>query len=426
MNWFTPTAIGVPEAPYANMILEPRRSTTFVDAYSAFGNASVFATKNYICPQGQPCATSRVAPLFAIERTRAPSGGQVWDWVQIGKALFEEPPFGQADALADIDGDGLSDRRRITSRGDLTCGAKVYFSDYGRSGVATPLARRSTCSNMPNLDSERRKLLHERLADMNGDGFADLVSFWETYATHRMSVSFFAGDGTGSFTTEVGVSGGEAIPLGDFASHYVYTVDVNGDGLSDIMYPVLAEQRFAVLVNHGDNGFGPALSLPIPESLRVPPGRPWQPEPQFGDFDGDGAQDVLLLGPDHSYARFRQGPPDHLLVSVDNGLGARTKLTYESTTTLDVLAKKAGIPWETHVPRPTYVVTERTDSVRSLDGGERATVTRFDYRDPAWDGRRGGGLRGFRTVTRSVAGDARDPGTSVACHAARHRTEASE
>jgi RHS repeat-associated protein len=286
---------------------------------------------------------------------------------------FDWPDGGRVASLVDMNGDGLGDLAFITrtqkadgrtflgvrywpgdGRGNFTaCTADVCaWTDGGRDAHSitfpsfeiSPVVAAQLSSN------------EVALADVNGDGFADLV-----VATPNGVNIYWNADGRywGSLT-EPNLSFPASQVWANWGANWpprIQFADMNGNGLTDVVFIVGDEIVFLDVQNFSQlSGYGPS----------TPPA--WAPRPG-------------------------------LLIGIDNGLGASTDVQYIATTDL---ARKKGTsehPWAT--PQAMQVV--KTVTVTSgLPGDERRTVT-YDYDNPAFDGheRR---FRGFRNVsaTRTV------------------------
>jgi hypothetical protein len=120
------------------------------------------------------------------------------------------------------------------------------------------------------------------LADLNGDGKADLVSVNANSDT--LSVLLGNGDGTFSATPDIAIG---------FAPQAVAVGDFNGDGIPDLAVPKLAVNQvmtvfssdMKVLLGNGDGTFKPPEDLPTEDS----PGTV-----QVADLNGDGIPDLVV------------------------------------------------------------------------------------------------------------------------------------
>jgi len=129
-----------------------------------------------------------------------------------------------------------------------------------------------------------------RVADLNGDGNADIVS----PNLDGSDVSILLGDGKSSFVQPAG----SPVPCGD-APFNIAVGDVNGDGLADLAIvnsPSSTADRsgkdgLTVLLGDGHGGFRLMTGSPFPLD-RFPN------IVAIGDIDGDGIADALVSSPD--------------------------------------------------------------------------------------------------------------------------------
>jgi hypothetical protein len=135
--------------------------------------------------------------------------------------------------------------------------------------------------------------------DMNGDGIPDLTLLQVGLPTNdnrQPGVLTLLGNGDGTFQTPqfayAGLDAGEGIQSADF----------NQDGLPDLAVAFGANGGFAVngvgvIPNLGNGTFGPPIVLPAPLNLVQPFGFLAANDEIFtGDFNADGAPDILLAG----------------------------------------------------------------------------------------------------------------------------------
>lgn len=90
--------------------------------------------------------------------------------------------------------------------------------------------------------------------DFDGDGNLDLVT--DSWQTDQVEILF--GDGKGSFKTS-----GSLLSVGKHPYQRVRVADVNGDGKADIITTNLGADNVTVLLGDGRGGFNPAANSPF-------------------------------------------------------------------------------------------------------------------------------------------------------------------
>jgi len=215
------------------------------------------------------------------------------------------------------------------------------------------------------------------LADMSGDGLTDLVRI------RNGAVCYWPNLGHGRFGAKVTM---DRAPWFDHADRFhherVRLADIDGSGTADLIY--LRHDGVFVYFNEAGNGWGAARRLsPLPHVDNMS-------AVTTADLLGNGTACLVwsssLPGDARlpvRYVDLMGGQKPHLLVSVDNNLGAGTRISYVSSTVSYLGDKAAGTPWVTKLPFPVHVV----DRVEVHDRvSHNRFVTRYTYHHGYFDG----------------------------------------
>ena len=311
-----------------------------------------------------------------------------------GDVVFESnPPFGPEDPNArmlDFDHDKLTDLVRTTADG---------FELWRNRGDGrwegpywTPLP--------PGGGSLRFEDRHLKLSDVNGDRLLDLVYVLDG------SVTYWPSMGWGSFGEAIEIASSPA--PGAQAEAELLLADVNGDGLSDLLW-VNVDRVEAWPLLPGD-AYGERLVIE-----ETPYRDPAATVIRLADMNGNGSADVVWSTPG--------GFPDerlvyldlvgelrpNLLVAVENGLGKRVEFSYTTSGAEYQAAREAGQPWATRVPFPVQVLSGTVVS----DGRGHELVTRYHYRD-GWYAAETREFRGFARAVKTEEGDEHEATASSA------------
>jgi RHS repeat-associated protein len=329
---------------------------------------------------------------------------------------------GGRSQLIDLDSDG---RLELAT---LTQGAGGYF-DRTDDGGWTPFR---PFRSFPLVDFTSADV---RLADLSGDGLADiLITDDEAITWHRS-----LGDGGFGEAVRVRVpwdeQHGPRVLLGQ-ADQTVFLGDMSGDGLTDLVRVRNGEVCYWPNLGHGRFG----AKVTMDRSPRFDEDGIFDARLlRFADTDGSGPTDLIyagrrgvkvflnesgnglseprtisemvltegvtldvldLLGLGTAclvwstslpgiawrpvqFIDLMCGAKPHLLVGWDNQLGAETRLTYASSTEFYLADQEAGRPWVTRLPFPVHVLQR----IESLDHVSRNRfVTCFAYHHGHYDG----------------------------------------
>jgi RHS repeat-associated protein len=188
------------------------------------------------------------------------------------------------------------------------------------------------------------------LADMSGDGLSDLVRI------RNGEVCYWPNLGYGKFGPKVTMDNAPWFEDdGLFDQSRVKLADTDGSGTTDILY--LASDGIRVYLNEAGNGWSAVRVLPQFFPVNA------QTSVSVVDFLGRGTACLLWSSklPRDSrqslrYVDLMDGRKPHLLIKVQNNLGAETQIEYASSTEFYLADKAAGTPWLTRLPFAVHVV----------------------------------------------------------------------
>ncbi|MFI9836279.1 SpvB/TcaC N-terminal domain-containing protein [Nonomuraea sp. NPDC051941] len=329
--------------------------------------------------------------------------------------------LGPGRHLVDIDGDGVVD---LVANAPPIAG---FFARVPQSGWApfVPFTK------VPRVDWEDPNL---RLIDLDSDGYPDLlITQHDAFVWYRSSgrEGFEPASILGKATDE---QRGPAIVFAD-GTESIQLADMSGDGLADLVRVRYSEVCYWPNLGHGR--FGSKVTLdncPVFDS----PDQFDPLRARFADIDGSGTSDLAYLGRDGVRLYFNQagnrlsdttsimsmpvvdsaarlsvidllgagtaclvlssaspaspqpvayvdlmgGTKPHLLIGFDNNLGTETRIEYRPSTRFYLADKAAGRPWLTRLPFPVHVITR----VDTIDHVSRSRfVCRYAYHDGYFD-----------------------------------------
>ncbi|MFT3928616.1 MAG: toxin TcdB middle/N-terminal domain-containing protein [Myxococcales bacterium] len=288
---------------------------------------------------------------FVLSKQPTPRGAAYqpldgWSFVHVSDLL----PAGVTDPRIDLGADGVSIRTLDVNNDHLidvvrTTGSQLqtwlnlgrYPGGEGRFGSASSAGSAWNLSTSPvesclpyagqAIDFGESNL---RIADMNGDGLADIVKI------AKDDVVWWPGRGEGAFGDgshacndqnrskrhiRMGNPPQELNP--DLAG--MQMVDVNGDGTTDLL--LVGKDFLSIWFNEGGTAFSERLivdstpfAVDVLDRVRV------------ADIDGSTTADVIYAeGGHYRWIDLMGGVRPRLLTGVDNGLGAFTSLQYASS-----------------------------------------------------------------------------------------------
>jgi len=352
--------------------------------------------------------------------------------VQLGKTANEY----RVEAVGDINGDGVPDLLDAHSDKDdsgPTDTARIDIRLGGRNAgksASTFGALPSTCLG-PSRDMMKREdwmldaPMPVALADMNGDGLADLV------LVGPQTIEYWPGDGRGNFMacrsagcncSEMGAETPGAKMFSPMLGPITMSrgwrlVDLNGDGYADLV--ALGFDGIRIFYNIEGFAFTPPVFLNgpslFPKSWSAVKDGTKPLNISFADMNGNGITDLVLqvdnqvqtidlhqiTYPARAFAPDAYASRPGLLIGIENGLGAKTEVSYLTTAQLAQIAIANGTPWAERIPQVLQVVG-RITVTSGVPGVDPIRVS-YDYDDPAWDGFERQ-FRGFRIVTATRLG----------------------
>ena len=296
--------------------------------------------------------------------------------------------------LNDVNGDGYLDIVAINdSHVYIALGDGTKFSPKVSWG-------QQFTKNNGGWDKEKHP---RRLADINGDGLADLVG----YSDNGLQVALSTGTDfatSSQWSSSYGYAAGWRIK-----DHQRMIVDVNGDGISDLV----GINQDGVSVSYGDGkSFTQAVIL-TSDFAGVNDTRPtnspsgtsptniehWY-QRSLADVNGDGLLDIIGFhdnGVDVATTQQddRADRGRSLISAINNGLGHQTKIRYGQMSDRRIYITEESIPAYPYrqVMRASFLV----EQVLTDDGISGSFTTAYRYGRALWDAS-GHGYQGFKWI----------------------------
>ncbi|TVR04449.1 MAG: hypothetical protein EA398_02060, partial [Deltaproteobacteria bacterium] len=248
-------------------------------------------------------------------------------------------------------------------------------------------------SGVTGLDQVDLGATGQWLVDMNGDGLPDLVRAIGG-AGRTTALVVHEGMGRGRFDgarVEIPVPEGAR----GRAAEALQLVDLNGSGLADLVWVGPTEVQY--WLNTGGSAFEGPHALPLP--ARSPEARV-----AVTDLSGNGAIDFVVVDPRAERGWTVVDPvgdqPNGLLLEAANGLGGTYRIEYATLDGIEAASNEMGRPWRSWTPQPMTVVVAR----EARDGRGTRQRTEHIYRDPVFNERQGQ-FQTFESATVTVLGD---------------------
>lgn len=296
-----------------------------------------------------------------------PEGG--WKTFQ---AFPPQPTFDPADPnlrRVDLTGDGLPDMLVTRDHHFL------WYQNLGDGGFSGPKEIRRIRSDYDNEfpdiffnDTSGRI----RLADMTGDGLADIVRI------HHGTVEYWPNLGYGQFGRKITMEVPDAPSLETlFDPSRLFLVDLDGTGCADLVYVGSDQVKF--WFNQSGNTWS------NPEEIHGTPFAPTGTGLEFADIFGTGTATLVwsrdigaIPGGNYFALDFCGGVKPHLLVGMRNGLGAINRITYSPSTRFALKDEAAGKPWHTTLPFPVHVV-EKVETIDTISRCRHTSSYRYSH-----------------------------------------------
>jgi hypothetical protein len=205
-----------------------------------------------------------------------------------------------------------------------------------------------------------------RVLDANGDGLPDIA------LGPDVSGKWYVLRSTGTSFVDDGAWISNAYANWQGATDRTRAMDVNGDGLSDIMLGPDANGKWYVLRSTGTSFVNDA------DWISGAYGN-WDgsaPRIRQMDVDGDGLFDIVI-GPDANGKWYYLGnnSPGDLLNGISNAMGAMETISYKPITNLSVYTKGSGATYPViDIQSPMYVVSQS-----QLTGVGTTLTTTYQY-----------------------------------------------
>lgn len=268
--------------------------------------------------------------------------------------------------LVDLDGDHLLDL--------LASGSPPLAAEGDGAGNFT-LLRPLPAAPAPLTNFTDPRV---RIADMTGDGLADIV------LVHDGSIRYWPSLGRGRYGPPVEMTNAPhftdalAYPGSGFDPRRLLLGDITGKGPADAVY--VGDGSVTIWLNPAGNGFGPATVI------RGTPRVDISTDVRLADIDGLGIAGVLWSGigtnREWAFLDLTGGVKPFLLTGLNNHRGAATTLTWSTSTAFAVADRSAGTPWRTALPFPVHVLaaSESTDYFSAT-----VLTSAYRYHEGYWD-----------------------------------------
>jgi RHS repeat-associated protein len=230
----------------------------------------------------------------------------------------------------------------------------------------------SDTTNIPHMSHDPSTRIYT--TDMTGDGLSDLVEL------SNAKISYWPNLGYGLFGKEVCMANS---PVLDSQNHFsqarVRLIDVDGTGVADLIY-LLPGGGANLYYNYSGNAWSDPIFLSqVPEFDSLS-------SIFILDIFGKGTSCLCWSGgcnngssqPGLSYMDLMGDTKPHLLRKYSNGFGYEVDIEYKPSTTFYMEDEAAECPWKTRIPFPVHCVNKvsRKDCITNA-----AKLTTYAYHD---------------------------------------------
>lgn len=316
------------------------------------------------------CLGTQGQPYGFYERLQQDSWGPFTPFTFIPSTKFPDEAVqidltgdGHRDVIHHIDGDSIVWQQSL---------AKAGFSKQ----VRTP-NRILGENSVERLQGTDASLV--RQADMTGDGLVDHLEI------RNGKVSYWQNLGHGRFGQEVVMHNAPILDTAEaFSTARIQLADVDGTGTTDLLYFVDSGGA-NLYFNYAGNRWSDPVFIPVLPKLDT--------ATLVFALDLLGRGTALLCvcspyGPNEDaltlrYIDLMGETKPHLLTAYTNGMGMRTTVKYEPSTTFFLDDERNGRPWTSRLPFPVQCVQEmKIEDVNS----QSSKLSTYKYHNGYYDG----------------------------------------
>ena len=340
-----------------------------------FEPVALVASKPVLAPAGQPTELLDLhgdGVLCAVDFTPGAAGYHARD----GRGWSPFVPLTAAANLdladpnlrhVDVDGDGLSDLL-LTDDGAFSWYPWLEADEIGSADRVTNPREEDDGPAVVFADGVGSILV----ADMSGDGLADLVR------VRNGEVCYWPNLGFARFGPKVVMDGAPWFESSDqFDPRRLRFADIDGSGTSDLIY--LGASATTLWFNQSGNSWS------APTVLSQLPAIDDTSAVATVDLLGTGTSCLVWssplpsdLGRQLRYIDLMGGTKPHLLTSIVNNTGAESTITYSTSTRYRVEDHLSGIEWLTPLAFPVHVVAQ-VEVVDRVAGTRTASAYRYRH-----------------------------------------------